>query len=78
MPVDTFAKRMTVAHVKRPGRGVFPGTTNTLLGRGAMAWNYVSVEPPPPTPGGLGGIQIGIGQKRSFSNEPILGGGGSW
>ena len=76
MPVDTFAKRMTVAHVKRPGRGVFPGMTNTLLGRGAMAWNYVSVEPPPPTGGGETFL-VGIGHPKTFATTPDLG-GGSW
>lgn len=35
------------------------------------------IPTPPPGPGG-GNDQFGIGQKRSFSDAPILGGGGSW
>jgi len=78
MPLDTPAKRAAAAHVKRLGKGVVPDATPGLLWRSAVAWSYLAAEPPPPTPGTGGGIQIGIGQKKSFSSEPILGGGGSW
>ena len=79
MPIDSFAKRMATGGLPFPlGVNVLPGTLATPLGRAAAAWSYLAAEPPPPTPGELGGIQIGIGQKKSFSSEPILGGGGSW
>ncbi len=76
MPVDTQAKRMAVAHIKRLGKGVFPSTTGTVLGRSAIAWNYVTAEPTPPV-GGAGPSDVGIGQKKTFSTFAELG-GGSW
>ncbi len=76
MPVDSTAKRHAVAHLKRPGRGVFPGTTSTTLGRGAIGWNYVTDIPIPPV-GGDGLPGVGLGHKKSFSDAAELG-GGSW
>lgn len=80
MAVDTFAKRMVVAGIPVPGvlgPNVFPGTTNVILGRAAAAWNYAPETPTPPV-AVAGSGHIGIGQKKSFSTDAILGGGGSW
>ena len=49
MAVDSLAKRRAVAHLKRGARGATAGTTGTLLGRSALAWNYATLEPPPQT-----------------------------
>ena len=75
MPVDSVEKRMAVGHIKRPGKGVGPGSPGTLLGRGAIAWNYVTAEPPPPV-AGAGPTSFGLGEKKSFSAANELGGGG--
>jgi hypothetical protein len=81
MAVDTFAKRMTVAGVPflPLGVNVFPGTTNTVLGRGAAAWNYATAAPTPPVGGDADFSRSGLGQRRSFSagGNPSLG-DGSW
>lgn len=77
MAVDTLAKRMAVAHLKRyPAKGVLPGGGDSLE-RAAIAWSYASMFTPP-TPGTARTTEIGIGQKKSFSTDTILGGGGSW
>jgi len=49
MPVDSVAKRMAVAGLPFGvvGPNVFPGTTGTVLGRAAGAWNYVPAFTPP-------------------------------
>lgn len=78
MAVDTFAKRLTVAGVPflPLGVNVFPGTTNTILGRGAAAWTYATAEPTPPV-GGDETRLVGLGHPKSFSTRPEVG-GGSW
>lgn len=81
MAVDTFAKRMTVGGVPflPLGVNVFPGTTNTSLGRGAAAWNYVPEAPTPPA-GDAGDELFTLGAETSFigGNRATLGGRGSW
>ena len=76
MAVDTAAKRMAVGHVKRPMKGVYPGSTSTVIGRSAIGWSYVPFDAPPPS-GGVGSPAFGLGQKKSFSDAAELG-GGSW
>lgn len=49
MAVDSVQKRMAVAHLKRPGRGVYPDSTSGPLARGSMAWNYVLEDAPAPS-----------------------------
>lgn len=79
MAVDTDAKRMAVLGVPFMTSivNVFPGTTSVILGRGAAVWNYAPETPTPPV-GVAGSGQFGLGQKKSFATDAILGGGGSW
>jgi hypothetical protein len=81
MPVDTFAKRMAVGGVPLSclGPNVFPGTTNTVLGRGAAAWNYATVEPPPPVAGDQQDkFTLGTKESLSVTSQPTIGGRWSW
>ncbi len=78
MAVDSFAKRMAVAHVGTPpDLGVFPGEMGNPLGRAAAAWSYTPEPFVPPT-GGFGSGASGIGQRKTYSDENLIGGGGSW
>lgn len=76
MPVDTVAKRMAVANYGAPlGTGVYPGSTGTALGRSAAVWGYYPEAFVPPA-GGDGTGMAGLGQKKTFSDQAELGGGG--
>jgi len=81
MPVDSLTKRRAVAHIKRPGNGVTPGSTGTTLGRSAIAWSYSPAAPIPPPPGtGAHREKFTLGTKESLSvtGEPTLGGQFAW
>lgn len=78
MSIDTADKRFVVAGVPflPLGVNVVPGTTGTLVGRAAAAWNFVEAVTPP-GPGGGEVFSFGLGQKHGLTDEPVLGGGGS-
>lgn len=65
MAIDSAAKRAAAAHVKKPGKGVTPGTLGTALGRFAAGWNYGADFVPPPAGGGeLEPLRLGQGVEQ--------------
>lgn len=82
MAIDTFAKRMVVAGVPMSALGpnVFPGTTSTILGRTAAAWNYSNFTPTPPAGGNSNTDKFTVGTKESLgvTGQPTIGGPWSW
>lgn len=53
MAIDSAEKRAAAAHVKKPGKGVTPGTLTTATGRFAAGWNYGADFVTPPSSGGI-------------------------
>lgn len=78
MAIDTAEKRRSAAGVAFwvVGPGITPNAAKDVEWRQQSAWGYSGISPTPPTPGGVGNVGTGLGQKKTFSDQGELGGGG--
>lgn len=80
MAIDTAQKRRSAGGVPYlpMGPNVTPDAAKPVAWRQESAWSYSGIPPFTPATGGFGSGASGIGPKKTFSDENLIGGGGSW